>query len=345
MVRRPPPGPSPEDKLEALHAQLVDALADLATSDGWARMLAAAARFHDYSPSNILLICAQRPDATHVAGIRTWNTLGRRVTKGEHGIAILAPCIYRAAPGETAAGDAGPAMPSTTHAAAPAEPADRDDTPPQLRGFKVVHVFDVTQTEGEPLPHIEPAHLTGAEPEGLWDHLASLTRDNGCRIERGPCGPGANGYTDFTTRLVRIRDDVDPAQAVKTLAHELGHIRADHEHRFTEYATSAVCRGRAEVEAESIAYLITAHAGLDSTSYSVPYLASWSNGDPGLLRESMTLVVTVSRLVTARDTTTTETRPNDPADVWHPASRTASRSTLDRRSAGTYPTISRSAGV
>jgi antirestriction protein ArdC len=298
MVRRSRPGPSPEDKLEALHTQLVDAVADLATSDGWARMLTAAARFHDYSPSNILLICAQRPGATRVAGIRTWNALGRRVTKGEHGIAILAPCIYRAAPGETAAAHPGPAMPSTARGPEPLGPTADRDAPRQLRRFKVVHVFDVTQTEGEPLPDVEPASLTGAEPEGLWDHLAGLTRDDGYRIERGPCGPGANGYTDFTARLVRIRDDVDPAQAVKTLAHELGHIRADHEHRFTDYANSAACRGRAEVEAESIAYLITTQAGLDSASYSVPYLASWSNGDADLLRESMTRVVAVARAVT-----------------------------------------------
>jgi antirestriction protein ArdC len=309
MVRRPPPGPSPEDKLQALHAQLVDAVADLATSDGWARMLAAAARFHDYSPSNILLICAQRPDATRVAGIRTWNALGRRVTKGEHGIAILAPCIYRAAPGEIAVADSGPGMPPAASVTEPRDRAtDRDDAPRQLRGFKVVHVFDVTQTEGEPLPDVEPTHLTGAEPEGLWNHLAGLAKDDGYRIERGPCGLGANGYTDFTARLVRIRDDVDAAQAVKTLAHELGHILADHEHRFTDYSTSAACRGRAEVEAESIAYLITAQAGLDSASYSVPYLASWSNGDADLLRESMTRVVAVARDVTNRSIATPETR-------------------------------------
>jgi len=82
------PRPATEDKLEALHYQLIEAVADLATSEGWRRMLAIAARLHDYSPSNILLIGAQRPDATRVAGIRTWNALGRHVNKGEHGIAI-----------------------------------------------------------------------------------------------------------------------------------------------------------------------------------------------------------------------------------------------------------------
>ena len=294
MVRRPPPGPSQDDKLKALHRQLVEAVADLATSEGWARMLAAAARFHDYSPSNILLICAQRPDATRVAGIRTWNSLGRRVNRGERGIAILAPCIYRAAPGEAPIADPRPAVATVTPV--PLEPsADTSEGIRQLRGFKVVHVFDVSQTDGEPLPDVEPARLSGTGPDGLWDHLAGLVSDDGYRIERGPCGPGANGYTDFTARVVRVRDDVDAAQAAKTLAHELGHIRADHEHRFADYATSTACRGQAGVEAESIAYLISAQAGLDSAAYSVPYLASWSGGDVDLLRESMVRVVAIAR--------------------------------------------------
>jgi antirestriction protein ArdC len=308
MARRPHQGPSQEDKLEALHAQLVEAVAELATSEGWARMLAAAARFNDYSPSNVLLICAQRPDATRVAGIRTWNGLGRRVTRGEHGIAILAPCIYRAAPGEPATTDhraeSASATPDVLEPAAEADGAIR-----QLRGFKVVHVFDVSQTAGDPLPDVEPTRLSGMGPDGLWEHLEHLVHDDGYRLERGPCGLGANGYTDFTARVVRVRDDVDPAQAVKTLAHELGHIRADHEHRFTDYATSAACRGQAEVEAESIAYLITTQAGLDSGSYSVPYLANWSGGDIELLRESMTKVVTVAR------TASRDTKSRSPAPV------------------------------
>src|SRR5665647_1550121 len=84
-----------EDKLEALHYQLIEAVAALATSEGWRRMLTIAARFHDYSPSNIFLIGMQRPDATRVAGFRTWKALGRHVNKGEHGVAILAPCVYK----------------------------------------------------------------------------------------------------------------------------------------------------------------------------------------------------------------------------------------------------------
>ena len=234
-----------------------------------------------------------------MAGIRTWNSLGRHVNRGEHGIAILAPCIYQVAPGETATADQQPGSPSPELAPEPSEPAAPiDGAPRQLRGFKIVHVFDVSQTDGDPLPDVEPTHLTGTGPDGLWDHLAGLVHDDGYRIERRPCGLGANGYTDYAGRVVRIRDDVHPAQAVKTLAHELGHIRADHEHRLADYATSAACRGQAEVEAESIAYLITAQAGLDSAAYSVPYLAGWSSGDTDLLRQSMTTAITAARTVT-----------------------------------------------
>ncbi|MGW6130803.1 ArdC-like ssDNA-binding domain-containing protein [Cellulomonas sp. NPDC055163] len=292
MTRRP--GPSSHEKLEALHEQLITAVTELASSDAWMRMLQMAARFHDYSPSNILLIGAQRPDATRVAGIRTWNALGRRVRKGEHGIAILAPCIYRADTPDRSS------TPSGDRPSDPAASARPDDGTPEaqrvLRGFRVVHTFDVSQTEGDPLPTVEPRELEGDAPDQLWEHLADLTADAGFQLERGPCS-GANGYTDFTARVVRILDVVSPAQAAKTLAHELGHIRADHQHRFTEYATNQTCRGQAEVEAESIAYLVTAEAGLDSTDYSARYVASWSGGDPDRLRGAMTTVVTVAQSI------------------------------------------------
>jgi hypothetical protein len=288
------------DRLEALHSQLIAAVSDLASSEAWMRMLAVAARFHDYSPSNILLICAQRPDATRVAGIHTWNALGRRVLKGEHGIAILAPCVYRAAPGETApeptgAASQGGSPEPASNAVQPPLGGSSDDAPSRhLRGFKVVHVFDVDQTGGEPLPDVAPEQLTGAEPQGLWDHLAGLVRSDGYSLERGPV-PSGNGFTDYRTRTVRVSDALEPAQAVKTLAHEVGHIRADHEHRFANYAPSRECRGQAEVEAESIAYLIAAQAGLDSASYSVPYVAGWSGGSIDLLRQSMSRVIGVAR--------------------------------------------------
>ena len=154
-------------------------------------------------------------------------------------------------------------------------------------------MFDLTQTDGQPLPDVTPEPLRGPAPEHLWDHLAGLVDADGFGLERGPCG-GANGYTSFGQRVVRVRDDVDPAQAVKTLAHELGHIRADHEHRFPDYAINHQCRGQAEVEAESIAYLVTASAGLESAAYSVPYVTGWADGDASRLREAASHAITAA---------------------------------------------------
>src|SRR5436853_6691263 len=102
-------------------------------------MLTAAARFHHYSPANVLLILRQRPDATRVAGYRTWQQLGRQVRRGERGIAVLAPCTYLR----------------------PADDDHNDESRRILRGFKVAHVFDISQTDGDPLPDIRPALLDG----------------------------------------------------------------------------------------------------------------------------------------------------------------------------------------
>lgn len=275
--------PTSDERLAAVHQQLVDAVEALVNSDAWHTMLKVAARFPDYSPSNLLLIAAQRPDATRVAGIRTWNSLGRRVNKGEHGIAILAPCTYKRQPDEVAPNDA--------------TPRHETDEPEQrvLRGFKVVHVFDVSQTDGDPLPENQPALLHGAAPAHLWDHLAGLVHDDGYTLERGTCPHGVQGYTAPSTKVVRIRDDVDPAQATKTLAHELGHIRADHPARFADYGLDPRCRAQAELEAESIAYVVMARQGVDVSTYSVPYLAGWSGGDPGPVRECVSIVVATAR--------------------------------------------------
>ena len=265
------------DRLTQLHQQLTTAVDELADSDAWRRMLDVAARLPTYSPSNVLLITVQRPDATRVAGYTTWKSLGRQVRKGEKGIAILAPCLYRGK--EADAADRSTAT------------SERELAARELRGFRVVHVFDVTQTEGNPLPDVAPELLTGPAPAQLWEKLRALVEADGFAIERGECH-GANGYTRFDDRVVRVRDDVDEAQAVKTLAHELGHIRADHETRFCDtYHRSVDCRGIAEIEAESIAYLVTAAAGFDVGDYSIPYVAGWASGDSTLLRATATRVL------------------------------------------------------
>lgn len=158
---------------------------------------------------------------------------------------------------------------------------------------------DAAQTEGDPLPDVRPAELTGDAPAHLLHRLVDATRAEGFAIERGVC-QGANGYTDFAARVVRVRDDVAPAQACKTFIHELAHIRADHESRFlARYGTSIDCRAQAEVEAESIAYLVADAAGLPTADYSVPYLAGWSGGDAGVLRAAATRAIDTARGIVA----------------------------------------------
>ena len=256
------------DTLTAAHQHLTNAVAALVTGDDWQRMLAVATRFHHYSAGNVMLITAQRPDATHVAGYRTWQRLGRNVRRGEHGIAILAPCTYRRPADTTGDDDAAAAV---------------------LRGFRIIHVFDIAQTDGEPLPDVAPALLTGDDPTGLYDRLAGQIFAAGFELRRGNCRP-ANGVTDYATRTVTIGDDLAPAQAAKTLAHELGHVLL---HDGTEYATG--CRGRAEVEAESVAYLIGAAAGLDTGGYSFAYIAHWSGGDPAAVHATAARVIDAAR--------------------------------------------------
>ncbi|MFZ0324554.1 MAG: ArdC-like ssDNA-binding domain-containing protein [Actinomycetes bacterium] len=274
------------DRLAQLHAQLTAAVHDLAHSDAWRQMLDVAARLPTYSPSNVLLIAVQRPEATRVAGFGTWKSLGRHVLKGEKGIAILAPCLYR---GDGTGEKEGTRSPTGEVSVTGQATAQR-----QLRGFRVVYVFDVSQTDGEPLPDVAPELLAGSAPDSLWDRLVGLVEADGFVVERGDCR-GANGYTRFDDRVVRVRNDIEPAQAVKTLAHELGHVRADHEGRFADtYHRSVDCRGIAEIEAESIAYLVTTAAGLDSGGYSVPYVAGWSGGDPALLRATASRVLTTA---------------------------------------------------
>ncbi len=258
------------DQLTAAHDRIANAVEQLVTGADWQNMLDVAARFHTYSPNNIWLILAQRPDATRVAGYRTWRTLDRWVRKGEHGIAVLAPIVNRNKP---------------------ADPSDDPQLVKVLRGFKIVHIFDIAQTDGTELPDVTPTLLTGDAPADAWDMLAAHIADAGFALERGDCD-GANGYTNHTTRTVRVRADVDDSQAVKTLAHELGHVLL---HDSTDRTGND--RARMEIEAESVAYLVCHQLDIVSDDYSFAYLARWSNGDTNLIRATAERAITCARRI------------------------------------------------
>jgi hypothetical protein len=257
---------------------LVDDVHKLVTGDGWRGWLQTAARFHQYSFLNTLLIHAQRPDATHVAGYRVWQSLGRQVDKGQRGIRILAPIVHRT--------ELGQQQGETTPSAPPA----RSGPARRVVGFRAAYVWDVAQTSGKPLaaPPQSAAAVTGHAPPGLWDALAAEVARAGFRLRDEALPAAMDGLTDFGARVVTIDPGADAAHRVVTLAHELAHVRlhdpfaggADATPTPDQVVTSR-CRGYQEVEAESVAYLVATVHGIDTDDYSFGYLAGWasSKGD------------------------------------------------------------------
>jgi hypothetical protein len=264
-------------KLGAAHQQLVEAVETLTSSDDWRRYLGVMSRFHSYSATNCLMIAFQRPDATRVAGYRTWTTFGRQVQKGAKGIAIWAPVTRKV---ETAEDEAD------------------SDAVRRCVGFRLAYVFDVADTEGDPLPESPaPARLLAGEaPAGMWDALAAQVLAAGYRIELVEAlahSPGANGTTNPNDMLVQIATSGRSAAAMcKTLTHELAHVLL---HAAT-VQTGTLERSRAEVEAESVAYLVCAEYGLDSMDYTLGYVANWSGGDTD---QVLSTAVTVQRCARA----------------------------------------------
>ena len=243
---------------------LAEGVAALTDSDRWRRHLEVQSRFHRYSYGNVLLIAAQCPEATRVAGFGTWKRLGRSVRRGERAIWILAPMVARRS-GTDAPPPAGPAG---------SEPgAGSEPTGPRIRGFRPVAVFDLSQTEGDDLPEVCRT-LEGGDPDGRFASLVAVAGDLGYTV-RGADLPGAtNGDCTFATRSIRVERRNPPAQQVKTLAHELAHALL-HE--------GAADRALAELEAESTAFVVCRALGLDTADYSFGYVACWAGGGPEAL--------------------------------------------------------------
>ncbi len=306
--------PTTTDKVTAAHDTLIGLVQGLQSSTDWRSALDTAARFHRYSFGNSLLIAASHarayaegrvpdPQPDLVAGYRTWQALGRQVLRGQQGHTILCPRTRTIRETSTPEGE--------ERTSSRAEPPDAAGASVRRRvtGWTTATVFSLSQTEGDPLPFPpRPALLHGAAPPGLWDGLVTQLHNAGFDVVTVPASGdlgGANGVTNFTTRLVRVRTDIDDAAQVKTLAHELGHVLL-HDPVHTGTDPRDIHRGVLEVEAESVAYLIGAAHGMDTTGYSLPYVATWAGGkDP-----AATVRATAERVVrTAR--TILDTLPTD----------------------------------
>lgn len=275
-----------EAKLEALHQKLTDSVGALVTGDDWKRALEFASQFRSRSFNNTILICVQHqaafeqgrvpePMPTYVAGFHQWLTVGRAVMKGQSGYAILAPVTARFA-------SATPPDPASWRRLSSGEkPARGEAVRSKLVGVKPAHVWDVSQTDGSPIPEPPaPRLLRGQAPAGLWDGLADQITARGFELRLVSSAAsigGANGLTDYLTREVSVRMDIDDAAQVKTLAHELGHVML----HGPGNADAAMHRGIAEVEAESVALMVGAAHGLATDDYTIPYVASWASSVPG----------------------------------------------------------------
>jgi antirestriction protein ArdC len=245
---------------------LIEAL-EAGHSEALSAYLTAMSQFHNYSFQNILLIASQRPTATRVAGIRSWNELGRRVKRGEKGIMIFAPMIgYK-----RKASDANQNQESD---------ARTDKPEARLVGFRAVYVFDVDQTEGAELPAL--ASTFAGEVGDKLDKLAAFTTAQEIKLEYSDKIEPARGMS--YGGLIRILPDLEPSETLATLVHELAHEMLHRAER--RILTTKVVR---ETEAEAVAFVVCHALGLETGTGSADYIQLY-HGDANLLKESLEVV-------------------------------------------------------
>jgi antirestriction protein ArdC len=217
--------------------------------------LKAMGRFHRYSVGNAILIGLQKPDATHVAGFRAWEQLGRHVKKGEHGIAIMAPIVYR----RNARDDAN---------------KERHEDPDSevVSTFKAAYVFDISQTEGKPLPEFAKAR---GDPGSYLERLERFISGRGIKLERGDLRI-AEGVSVGGTILLKA--SLAPAEEFSTMVHELAHemLHQDPANRPKEKTVR-------EAEAEAVAYVVCQGIGLDGNTASSDYIQLYDGNKKTLM--------------------------------------------------------------
>ena len=265
-----------ERKVDAVMKQLQTGVEGIHESYQFRQFLTTMSKFHDYSIGNLILIGLQNPDATKVAGFNTWKDLGRWVKGGEKGIAILAPVL----PPRPSCPRCGARLPRNAKfcpsCSAPVEEIEAETTP---RYFKVVYVFDLAQTEGNPLPEFDVPVLTGAVNEELFTKLLTLMKSQGVAVSfesRSYQDPSIKGQ--YSTAGIWIRPEEPRAQQLKSLAHEIAHYYSEGVFR--------IPRQDAETIAESAAFVVGAHYGFDTGVRSFPYVALWA-GDKNVLDKNL----------------------------------------------------------
>jgi antirestriction protein ArdC len=248
---------------EAAIEMLKNGVSKLGTSEAFQNYLEFSRKFHHYSLHNTMMILFQRPDATLVAGFNKWKEMGRSVKKGEKGIAIWAPLFGK---------------------------REKEDGTDEtfLRGFKLVYVFDVAQTDGKPIPEnpVAPKRLEG-EDGGLYALLAAHVTDSGLSLIREAVigDDQANGSYNRVAKEIRVRPDLSPIQSLKTLAHEVAHWKLH-----SDDDGASLTRDVKETEAEAAAFLALSHFGIRADEYSFGYVAGWSKGNVRMIEKSLSRI-------------------------------------------------------
>jgi hypothetical protein len=297
--------------LESWAEELTDLTDQAKASDHFQEWLDVHARFHDYSYRNTILIKQQCPEASKVAGFWTWqNEFDRHVKEGEDAIWIWAPIITERCPecGNSESYHDNDHVDCTHH-----EESDPDTWDEGVVGFKPTSVFDVSQTEGEPLPDLETETDAGAvdDPSALRERLLESADEIGVDVNvvapenwshgeaRGIC-TSTNPYS--CNPLVKVRDRDNDADFCRTLIHEYVHARLHFQIDNDDE------RSKREVEAESVAYLVARYLGFDPEN-SKFYLARWADDDTDTIQNRLSRITdTAGEFIEAFDTKTVETR-------------------------------------
>ena len=264
----------PAEKLKEITDRLEQGIAELFDSERYREYLKVMSKFHNYSFNNTLLIAMQKPDASLVAGFSAWkNNFGRNVMKAQKGIKIIAPSPFKIRQeGEKI----------DPHTQKPIIGKDgkpvTEEKEVKIPAYKVVSVFDVSQTEGKELPDIAVDELTG-DVDRYKDFFAALEKTSPVPIAFENIGGGSHGYYHLEDKRIAINEGMSELQTLKTAIHEIAHAKLhDIDLNAPKDEQPRVDRRTREVEAESVAYTVCQHYGLDTSDYSFGYVAGWSSG-------------------------------------------------------------------
>lgn len=278
-----------DDRIKEITEKLEQGIQDLFSSEQYKLYLTTMSKFYNYSFNNTLLIALQRPDATLIAGFNAWQkNFKRHVKRGEHGIKIFAPCPYKMQ-AEVKKVDPVTQRVVTGRDGKP-EIETKEITVP---AFKVVTVFDVCQTEGEPLPALGIGELSGSM-EKYSDFFEALRRMAPMPVSFEKLQGSVKGYCDYEERKIVLLEGMSEIHTAKTAIHEITHARLHDIHNKNKNdipPEQRKDRNTREVEAESVAYTVCQHYGIDTSDYSFGYIAGWSSGREAMeLKSSLELI-------------------------------------------------------